>query len=148
MRYIFDSDAITALLRPTIQDNARIYDFIAGLDDPEFFLSILTIYEFEYNIACAPDDQKEQIRLSLEVVYSQFEVLNLGRNDAQVYGRLKEGFRQKTGINKNALKRHSIDITLAGVAIANNCILISNDKIYSHHLQAIEPRLQTVQWKK
>lgn len=149
MQYLLDSDAVTALTNPTSQDGVHIQKYFASLGRKSVIsLCILTIYEFEFSVAsCSDEDKKSRIQQSLDSLKKSFSIVGLGFEDAKVYGKLKAGFREKTGINQNALKRHNLDIALASVAIANNCVIVSRDAIYKNHLQKIDSRLLCDNWK-
>lgn len=148
MKYILDSDAISTLINPESTDKEAIHQLFLSLGEKAVLsLSILTIYEFEFSIAsCADSGKKERIQRVLSELKAQFSIVSLGFDDATVYGNLKARFREKTGMNQNSLKRHNLDIALASVAIANDCIIISKDKIYKEHLQSIDSRLQCLSW--
>lgn len=148
MKYIFDSDAITAFIKADEEDENDIFlNFMETFENPEFYISILTIYEYEFGISALKGDDKEKESRILDDILDLFEIIPLTRKDAKIYGELKQGFKKKTGINKNALKRHNIDIALASVAIANDYILVAQDSIYSDHLQVINPKLQHLNWR-
>ena len=148
MQYLLDSDAISILTNPDSEDREAIHSFFFSLGEKAILsLCILTVYEFEFSIAsCSNTQKKERIKRSLEELKSRFSLIGLGFDDAEIYGTLKAGFRKKTGINQKSLKRHNLDIALASVAIANNCIIVSKDKIYKDHLQKIDNRLQCASW--
>lgn len=148
MKYILDSDAISTLTNPESPDKETIHQLFLSLGERSVIsLSILTIYEFEFSIASCTDSKKrERIQQVLTELKKQFSIINLGFEDATIYGNLKARLREKTGMNQNALKRHNLDIALASIAIANDCIIISKDKIYKEHLQAIDNRLQSLSW--
>lgn len=146
MNYLLDSDAISALIKPAKPAYFDILSFLSQASNPALKLSILTIYEFEFNIARRPEEEKAGLRSLLNQTFDAFEEIPLGRKDAQIYGELKSGFLKQTGISTNALKRHNMDIALASVAIANDFILVSRDKIYATHLQSINPSLQQITW--
>lgn len=148
MNFLIDSDVVSALSNPKSLECREAISFLHSFSHPPVLhLSMITVLEVEFNIASFKDkDNKKVMRNVLEDLKSDFNILNLDFNQARIYGELKQGMRNRTGINKNALKRHNIDIALASVAIANDCTLISRDKIYSEHLQVINPDLKHQIW--
>lgn len=148
MKYLLDSDALSILTNPNSESRKDIDKYFYSLGEKStLYLCYFTVYEFEFSIASCPNrETKERINKSLDEIKDYFSFINLGFEDAKVYGKLKAGFRKRTGINQKSLKRHNLDIALASVAIANNCIIVSKDKIYIEHLQKIDSRLQCESW--
>lgn len=148
MKILIDSDVISALSSPEREEYQQIRRFISSMDEaPYIYLSMLTVFEIEFNIASFKNESdRDSMRKSFNAMVEHFNVLNIDLNSARIYGEMKQCLRERTGINKNALKRHNIDIALASVAIANDCTVISRDKIYAEHLQKIDVRLQYQQW--
>jgi len=148
MKYLLDSDALSILTNPNSESRANMEKYLFSLGEKTvIYLCYLTVYEFEFSISsCSNLDTKERINKSLTEIKDYFSFINLGFEDAKIYGELKAGFRKKTGINQKSLKRHNLDIALASIAIANNCIIVSKDKIYKDHLQKIDNRLQCESW--
>jgi predicted nucleic acid-binding protein len=144
MQYLIDSDAVSALTR----SDSSIQKYFSSLgENAVISLCILTIYEFEFSIsACADLGTKSRIEQSLKSLKTHFSIVGLGFEDAKIYGNLKAKFREKTGIDQKTLKKHNLDIALASVAIANNCVVVSRDKIFKNHLQKIDSRLQCENW--
>lgn len=149
MKYLLDSDALTALGDPQNEDYKTITSFLSDLgEDAAFYISMLTVYEMEYGIAAfTTEEGKQKTRIAVESFKRNLPTINLSFEDAQIYGELKQGYKEKTGINKNALKRHNIDIALASISIANNCTLIGTDSIYSDHLQKIKTDFKFKNWR-
>lgn len=148
MKLILDSDFISALSNPDSKDHQTAISVINnGPEDTEIYVSILTIYEIQFGrFADVDEERKARIVKTLYWIKESFFILNLGFEDSEIYGQLKYDFREKTGMKQDALKRHNIDIALASVSIANDCTIISRDKIYPNHLQKIDSRLQCEQW--
>ena len=144
MQYLIDSDAVSALT----SGEATIQKYFSSLGEGAVIsLCILTIYEFEFSIsACTDLGTKSRIEKSLQSLKSHFSIVGLGFEDAKIYGNLKAKLRDKTGIDQKTLKRHNLDIALASVSIANDCIVVSRDKIFKNHLQKIDNRLRCESW--
>jgi predicted nucleic acid-binding protein len=144
MQYLIDSDAVSALTR----GDGDIQKYFSSLgENAVISLCILTVYEFEFSIsACADLGTKSRIEQSLKSLKTHFSIVGLGFEDAKIYGNLKAKFREKTGIDQKTLKRHNLDIALASVAIANNCVVVSRDEIFKNHLQKMDNRLRCESW--
>lgn len=148
MKILIDSDVISSLGKPSSIEYQQVTSFLSSFtDDTEVCLSMLTIYEMEYSLAAFTDtEQKEKAFIIFNRLKESLTIINLSFESAKIYGEIKQNFKRRTGIKRAALKRHNIDIALASVAIANDCLLISQDSIYQEHLQAIDPRLQYKNW--
>ena len=145
MNYIFDSDALTALKNE--RDKFVMAAFFKTLEKPQLKISVLTAYEYEFGIAnFSNDSERQKERAIYNRLLKSFTLVSLGLEDAQIYGHLKKAFLDNTGIPKNALKRHTVDLALASVAIAHDFTVVSRDKIYKDHLQPIDSRLKVVKW--
>lgn len=148
MKIILDSDFISGLSNPSSDNYKQAIAFINTLpEDTEICVSILTIYEVQFGKFLDSNiERKERVEKTLQKIRDSFTILNLSFEDSEIYGLLKCRFKEKTGMNQDALKRHNIDISLASVAIANDCIVVSRDKIYTKHLQELNNRLQCKKW--
>lgn len=148
MKIIIDSDFISGLSNPDSVNYYQAISFINSLpEDTEICVSILTIYEVQFGRFLDTDtERKERVLKTLETMKSSFSIVNLSFDDSEIYGMLKSQFKTKTGMNQDTLKRHNIDIALASVAIVNNCVIVSRDKIYTDHLQFLNPKLQYKVW--
>jgi predicted nucleic acid-binding protein len=148
MKILLDSDFLSALGNPHTDIHKQAIQYIAKFpEDTLLCVSLLTIYEMQYGIAKDTDkDRKERVRELITNIKNTFSMINLSFSDAEIYGEIKNHFEKKTGMNQKEIKKHNIDIALASVAIANNCILVSRDKIYTQHLQKIDTRLKCQNW--
>ena len=148
MRILIDSDVISAISSPERAEFKIIRRFLDGLPEvPQIHLSMLTILEVEFNIASFKNDKNRAIqRSNLEVFKDHFEIVQITFKTAETYGKLKQAFKEKTGISKVPLKKHNIDIALASTAIAYDFILVGQDRIYSEHLKTLDARLKHMSW--
>ena len=148
MKLLIDSDVVSALSSPEFPEYQLIQQFFNQYHTAKIHLSILTVFEVEFNIASFKSDKhRQQQRDNLNVFKNAFGHVDLCFDSATQYGQLKHTFRTRTGTSKSALKRHNIDIALASVAIANDMTLVSEDKIYQEHLQPLDSRLKHLYWK-
>jgi predicted nucleic acid-binding protein len=150
MNILIDSDVVSAFTGSDEVKYQTIQTYFSRFKEPPtIFLSMLTIYEMEYSLAAfieEKQEEKRQVQKNFELFKETLPNLNLSFESARIYGQLKHQFRQKTGIPKKALKRHNIDIALASIAIAHDCLLVSQDGIYADHLQPLDARLKYQNW--
>ena len=148
MKYIFDLDTLTYLSDPDspfFKITSKKASQLTPSDVP--CISILTLYELQYSLSNTSDsDIREKIRELINWLNEDFEILPLSSSGAEYYGQLKQGFRQKTGINRTAIKKHNIDLILASTALEYDCILVAMDGIYSNHLVKINSNFKTQNW--
>jgi predicted nucleic acid-binding protein len=131
MRYLFDSNTLSDLYDKNAENHAPIFKLFTTLTDNDIAaVSILTIYEMQYALQNAPNDKQEKIKQGIENILNNFLILPLNSNQAVIFGILKKKFRDNRMINKENIKKHTIDIMLASSAINENYCLVSADKIY------------------
>ena len=65
--------------------------------------------------------------------------------EIDIFANLKTKYKKATGINKNAIKRHNLDLLIASTAIAMDAIIVSDDGIFEK-LMEIEPLLKYENW--
>ncbi|MEN8216180.1 MAG: type II toxin-antitoxin system VapC family toxin [Pseudomonadota bacterium] len=147
-KYLFDSDTISDLYDQFSDGHLKIFEKLSSLKDTdEVYISILTLYEFEYGYANAPSDKKAAVRKKIEDVQQDFEVLRLPEKGSQLFGVLKKAIKDSRKLNQKSIKKHNIDIMLAATAIVENCILVSADSIYVE-IQRINSKLALENWVK
>ncbi len=149
MIYLLDSDAVAALITPERDSHKHFMKHASGLQEGDSFcLSILTIYEFEYSIYSYTDERKkEEAQQSLTALKNSLNIIKLGVGDATAYGKLKAGYKKHTGIQRKAIRKHNMDIAIAGLAVTHGFTLISGDSIFST-LQEVDPNLKYENWLK
>ena len=64
---------------------------------------------------------------------------------AEVFARLKNAYRLRTGARERDLVRHNVDFILASTAVTEGAALVSNDTIF-RTLSDLEPRLEVENW--
>ena len=148
MKYLLDLDTLSALSEIDSSFHKKALSKVHGLSKNDtIFLSVLTIYELNYSLSNAGDEQqKKQIENTISRCKKHFDILPLTVSGADIYGELKAGFKRKTGINKKAIKRHNIDMMIASTALDYQCVLVARDHIYKDHLVSIIPQLTVEDW--
>ena len=109
------------------------------------FISVLTLYETEYGIVYAPEEKKNRMAEVKEMMRQFLFVLPISDAGAEVFGRIKAGYRKMAGSDQKTVDRHDVDFILASSAIAEEAVLVSNDRIFLT-VQAIEPVLKLENW--
>jgi predicted nucleic acid-binding protein len=145
-KYLLDSNTISDLYDKFSDDHIKIIDKLSALKEMDkVYISILSIYEFEYGYANAPTEKKSIVQKKIEEAQQDFEVLPLSKEGAQLFGILKKKIKDLKNLNKEAIKKHNIDIMLAATAIVEDCILVSADSIYLD-IQQFESKLILENW--
>lgn len=145
-RYLLDSDILSYLEQkdspffPSVQDRLSRLD-----DDDEVIVSILSLYEISYGISWGPEEDRDFLIRSITSIEEKFLIANLSRKGAEVFGELKSIYRKMTDSSPKNLKRNDIDFLIASSAIAEDAILVSNDKIFLA-IKEIEPTLKLENW--
>jgi len=148
MKYLLDTDAINAIFddKSPFFRVARSHLINLSKSD-KIYISILSIYELEFSVS---NTENEALIIKIKELISElkriFEILPLSLNGAEIYGILKSGLQKKTGINRKAIKKHSIDLMIASNAIDHKCILVARDHIYKNHLTLLDDRLIVEDW--
>jgi len=148
MKYLLDSDTITAVFDPKSPFFEITKKHLAQLTElDEIYISILSIYELEFSLYNAKTDiVKNKIKNLIADLKGIFNILPLSPEAATYYGALKSGFQKSTGINRKAIKKHNIDIMIAATALDHNCIIVAKDGIYNDHLVLINKQLNVEDW--
>ena len=146
MRYLFDSNTLSDLYDNNADNHIMIFNRFNNLTNNDVAaVSILTLYEMEYGLQNAPEHKKERIKQGIDNITTSFFILPLNINYAATFGVLKKKLRDSRMINKENIKKHTIDIMLASCAICDNYILISADGIYQD-LKQFSDRLYLEDW--
>jgi len=131
MKYLLDSNTISDIYNPSsVNHNQVINKLVALTIDDEIYVSVLTLYEFEYAFANSPENKKPTIKKTLEQIQQDFTCLPLTAYGAQLFGELKKLFKASQAMSQENIKKNSIDFIIAASALENNAILVSADKIY------------------
>ena len=148
MKYLLDLDTLSALSEVDSPFHTKTLSKVHELSENDvIYLSVLTIYELNYSLSNASNEQqKKHIENTIVRCKKHFEILPLTVSGADIYGELKAGFKRKTGINKKAIKKHNIDMMIASTALDYQCVLVARDHIYKDHLVSVIPQLTVENW--
>jgi predicted nucleic acid-binding protein len=146
MKYLLDSNTVSDLYEDaTVAYHAIVSRLEQLSDTDEVYVSILTVYEFEYRFAKAPTTLKPRIREQITAIRQDFALLPLSETGAEIFGELKNHLQTVRGMKSENLKKHTIDLMLAANAIAAQAVLVSADRLFTD-LQRLNTRLCTENW--
>lgn len=130
-KYLLDTNIVSYFADNLSPHHETIVGKISGLDDnADVCISILSLYELSYGQVSADAMTAEMFNQTKNLMMEYFEIVNLSEESADIFGILKADFINQTGINKNIAKRHDTDLIIASSSIAENAVLISNDRIF------------------
>ncbi len=145
--YLLDSNIVTALEDQDKPGFELVTAKLASLtDEDDVCISILTAYEYQHGIARAPDSLKDDLRRSWNSFEDNFRIVPLTLEGARRYGELKVEYERQTGVGRRSLREKTVDLILAGTALELGAVVVSDDRVF-RTLQAIEPAIQTENWK-
>jgi len=145
-RYILDTNIVSDLQTET-EVGSKILEKIKNLDaDDEVSVSIIVLYELVYGLNNISDEEQiEIVEQGIGFIKEYLTIIPLDMKEVNIFANLKTKYKQATGINKNAIKRHNLDLLIASTAIAMDAILVSDDTIFKK-LSEIEPLLKHENW--
>jgi predicted nucleic acid-binding protein len=145
-RYILDTNIVSDLQTET-EIGLRIVEKLKNLDaEDEVSVSIIVLYELVYGLNNLSDEkQKNVVEEGIEFIKEYLSIIPLDLKEVDIFAKLKTKYKQSTGINKNAIKRHNLDLLIASTAIALDAIIVSDDAIFKK-LAKIEPLLKYENW--
>lgn len=146
MKYLFDSNIVSDIYNLSSFNHTAVIKKLLGLtENDDIFISILTLYEFEYAFANSPEHKKSVIKNTIQQIQQDFIVLSLSPIEAEIFGDLKKSLKELRNINPNNLKKHTVDLMIAASALNHNTVLVSADRIY-HDIQLINSELKLENW--
>jgi len=147
-KYIFDTN-ITSILGRDDKVSNDLLDRLSELSDEDIIcVSVLTLYESNYGLKnCTSVLQKQEITNNINFIKKYFDVIPLDLKEMDIFANLKVAYKNYTGISKKDAKKNDIDLLIASSAIAENAILISNDKIFET-LCELDVNLKYENWLK
>ena len=145
MNYLLDSNTVSDLYNPSGVNHSKRVNNLLSLKNEQVFISILTLYEFEYGFANAPIEKRPRLKATILQIQQDFPLLPLSTNAAEIFGELKYRYKMATHINQENLKKHTIDFIIASIGLSHNLTVISADKIYSD-IMLLEPDFALQNW--
>jgi predicted nucleic acid-binding protein len=140
--YLLDTNIVSYLADPASVFHGRVAEAIRSLPSrSRLAVSVLTLYELAYGYARDPG----HARLLAIIRQEGVAVVALPEAGAEVFARVKNDYRLRTGTQDRALARHNVDLVLASTAIVEGMALVSNDAIFKR-LAEVEPQLVVEDW--
>jgi predicted nucleic acid-binding protein len=146
MKYLLDTNIVSYLSDPASRFHTSVEHRFSRLQEEDvIFISVLTLFEIEYGIVYAPQEKKKRMEEVKQMLQHFLAVLPVQEKQAGIFGALKAGYRKLTGVDHKTIDRHDVDFMLASSALAENAVLVSNDKIFVL-IQKAEPTLKLGNW--
>lgn len=132
MKYLLDFNIISALFDNENINHDKIVEKFGALNDgSELYLSVLTLFEFEYSFFCCADTRKQtEIRKIIETISTDLNKIGITESEARFFGKIKSLIKSTTKISTENMRKLNIDIMIASSAISNSCVVVSGDKIF------------------
>jgi len=145
-RYLLDTNIVSDLQTDT-EAGAKILNRLKHLNrDDEVCVSIVVLYELTYGLHNLVDEtQKEAVQQGIAFIKEYLTIVPLDLKEVDIFAQLKIRYKQATGITKNAIKRHNLDLLIASTALAMNAVIVSDDALFGK-LTKIEPMLKYENW--
>lgn len=145
-RYILDTN-IVSNLQTDSENGLKILEKLKSLyADDEVSVSIIVLYELVYGLNNIVDeDEQKAVKEGIDFIKEYLSIIPLDMKEVEIFASLKTKYKASTGINKNAIKRHNLDLLIASTAIALDAIIVSNDAIFKK-LSEIESLLRCEDW--
>lgn len=146
MRYLLDTNVVSKLFDKSAEGHLQIRERLASLEEgDEVAVSILTLYELEYGLANAPEEQREVVKRKIDKVKTRFQTVPVVAAGAARFGKLKKALKGRRSLDQTRIHLHNVDLILAATCLADDWTLVSSDTIYSD-IAAIEPDLRAEDW--
>lgn len=133
MKYLFDTDTISTLLKPS--PPAFLVERIAAVPTSDQFISTVTILEISYG-AYRSANPKKYLDFLDRMVLPRVRVLGLDETTARIAGRVRSE-REREGF-----PIAPFDLQIAATALANGCVLVTGNTKHFEHI----PGLETDNW--
>ena len=146
MRYLLDTNILSDLYNNNSNNHLKIIDHIQKLKkEDEIVVSVLSMYEMSYALQNSPEHKKDKIKQGIDNISQSFVILPLILRYIELFGLLKKQFKDSRSINKENIKKHTMDIMLASCMLSDDCTLVSADKIFPA-LKQLNNQLQIKDW--
>ena len=97
MKYLLDFNIASAFADKTNIHHLKVVEKISNLnDDDELYISVLTLFEFEYSFFCCLDKKKKlSIRTTINKIKTLFHRKEINENEAETFGKIKSLIKSK-----------------------------------------------------
>ena len=146
--YLLDSNIVSYFADRKSPHHEAVTEKIASLQNEDTLsASILLLYENEYGIANASPTVAKKLQATRQKIIDHLEILPLSVQGAKIFGSIKKAYKDAQSLQGKALERKSIDLIIAGTAIAENAVLVSNDNIFAE-IKKLWPNFLWENWVK
>jgi len=137
-KYILDTDIVSYLWDEKSVYHQKVVAHLNCLNDEDIVgISVMSIYELTYGI---DNFQDENLKNDQDT-----NIFSLDTNGATFFSQLKLKYKKATGIKSKEAKKNDLDLIIASIAMEQDAVLISNDKIFEK-LMELEPRFKYENW--
>jgi predicted nucleic acid-binding protein len=148
-KYILDTDIVSYLWDEKSVYHQKVVAHLNCLNDEDIVgISVMSIYELTYGIDNFQDENLKSIfKNALEFLKNDQDtnIFSLDTNGATFFSQLKLKYKKATGIKSKEAKKNDLDLIIASIAMEQDAVLISNDKIFDK-LTELEPRFKYENW--
>ena len=132
--YILDTDIISYLWDTQSPYHNKIINKLHTLGDDDIVaISIISMYELTYWMSSFNDVALKTIfEDALNAIKNDkdIDIYSLDIKSADYFSELKLQYKEQVGINSKSAKKNDLDFMIASIAISNESVLVSNDKIF------------------
>jgi predicted nucleic acid-binding protein len=148
-KYILDTDMVSYLWDEKSVHHQKVVEHLNSLDDEDIVgISVVSIYELTYGMDSFQNEELKAIfKNALEFLQNDQDanIFSLDANGATFFSQLKLKYKNATGIKSKEAKKNDLDLVIASIAMGQDAILISNDKIFKK-LTELEPKFKYENW--
>ena len=148
-KYILDTDIVSYLWDEKSVHHQKVVEHLNRLNDEDILgISVMSIYELTYGMDSFKDEKLKAIfKNALEFLKNDQDanIFSLDANGATFFSQLKLKYKKATGIKSKEAKKNDLDLVIASIAMGQDAILISNDKIFEK-LTELEPKFKWENW--
>ena len=106
MKCLLDSNVVSDIYNASSVNHHQVINKLLSLgEDDDIFISVLTLYEFEYAFANSPDNKKLTIKKTIAQIKQGFTILPLSVHGSEAFGELKKRFKELQSINNENIKK-------------------------------------------
>jgi len=148
-KYILDTDIVSYLWDKESTYHNQVVEHLNNLNDNDVVgISIISIYELTYGMDSFRNEKLKAIfKHALEFLQNDQDtnIFSIDTNGANFFSKLKLRYKKAIGITAKDAKKNDLDLLIASIAMSQEAILISNDKIFKK-LAELEPRFKYENW--
>jgi len=132
--YILDTNIISYLWDSKSIFHDQIKNKLYSLNNDDIVATtIISIYELTYGIDSFKNDKLKKYFLNaIESIKNDkdISIYPLDLESASYFSNVKNIYKKDTGIIDKSIKKNDLDFMIASIALSQNAILVSNDKLF------------------